>query len=72
MRVHDSILSACETCGRPIVVELRGATEGESIVSGLLEVSKNLNFVVFAYFYVFARWPVPPWGDFWEAGGFFS
>ena len=43
---------ACEAYGRPVVEEVRGATEGESIVSGLLpedfgeekipKISKNL------------------------------
>ena len=33
MRAHGSGLCVCEAYGRP-VVEVRGATEGESIVSG--------------------------------------
>ena len=33
---HGSGLRACEAYGRPVVEEVRGATEGEGIVSGLL------------------------------------
>ena len=38
MRAHGSGLCACEAVGRPVVEEVRGATEGEGIVrsSGLL------------------------------------
>ena len=35
MRAHGSALCACEAYGRPVVEEVRGATEGESIVSWL-------------------------------------
>ena len=36
MRAHGgSGLRACEACGRAVVEEVRGATEGERIVSGL-------------------------------------
>ena len=33
---HDSGLCACEAYGRPVVEEVRGATEAGIIVSGLL------------------------------------
>ena len=35
-RAHGSGLCACEAYGRPVVKEVRGATESESIVSKLL------------------------------------
>ena len=35
-RAHGSGLCTCEDYGRPVVEEVRGAMEGESIVSGLL------------------------------------
>jgi len=35
MRAHGGGLRACEAYGRAVVEEVRGATEGESIVSGL-------------------------------------
>ena len=35
VRVHGCGLRACEAYGRAVVKEVRGATEGERIVSGL-------------------------------------
>ena len=35
MRAHGGGLRACEAYGRAVVEEVRGATEGEGIVSGL-------------------------------------
>ena len=35
MRAHGGGLRACEAYGRAVVEEVRGATEGERIVSGL-------------------------------------
>ena len=35
MRAHDGGLRACEAFGRAVVEEVRGAAEGERIVSGL-------------------------------------
>ena len=36
MHAHGSGLRACKAYGRPVVEEVGGATEGESIVSGLV------------------------------------
>ena len=35
VRAHSCGLCACESYGRAVVEEVRGATEGERIVSGL-------------------------------------
>ena len=35
MCAHGGGLRACKACGRPVVEEVRGTTEGERIVSGL-------------------------------------
>ena len=35
MRAHGGGLRACEAYGRAVVEEVRSATEGENIVSGL-------------------------------------
>ena len=35
MRAHGGGLRACDAYGRAVVEEVRGATEGEGIVSGL-------------------------------------
>ena len=36
MRVYSDGLCACEAYGRPVVKEVRGTMEGDSIVTGLL------------------------------------
>ena len=37
VRAHGSGLRSCKPYGRPVVEEVRGATEGESIVGGLFK-----------------------------------